>query len=53
MTTATLDYLLRIAIAHRETLAHQMIRSGEDNCPAWVEAAAAVKELLTLRQRAA
>ncbi len=53
MTRETLDYLLRLAIAHRETLAHQMIRSGEENCPAWGEAAAAVRELLELRQRAA
>jgi hypothetical protein len=53
MTTATIDYLLRLAIAHREALAHQMIRSGEENCPAWGEASAAVKELLEMRQRAA
>jgi hypothetical protein len=33
MSGATLDYLLRLAIAHSEALAHQMIRSGEENCP--------------------
>lgn len=45
MTPATRDYLLRIAIAHRDALARASM--GDDRMtPAWGEAAAAVKELL-------
>jgi len=52
MTRETLDYLLRLAIADRDALA--LASLGEDRMSEqWVEAAAAVKELLTLRQRAA
>jgi hypothetical protein len=50
MTAPTLDYLLRLATADRDMHARRMIESNEPY-PAWGEAAAAVKELLTLRQR--
>lgn len=50
MTRDTLDYLLRLAMADRDALA--LAALGEDRMPpAWGEAAAAVRELLTLRQR--
>ena len=52
MTPATLDYLLRLAIQDRDEAARRMVESGEP-CPAWGEAAAAVRELLEMRQRAA
>ena len=52
MTPATLDYLLRLAIQHRDEAA--LASLGDDRMsPAWGEAAAAVKELLEMRQRAA
>jgi len=48
MTRETLDYLLRLAIAHRDALA--LASLGEDRMsPAWGEAAAAVRELLDMR----
>ena len=47
MTRATLDYLLRNAIGHRDALALAMLGSDQPS-PAWGEAAAAVKELLAL-----
>ena len=47
MTPATLDYLLRLAIQHRDEAAQWMIESGEPS-PAWGEAAAAVNELLDM-----
>ena len=53
MTRATLDYLLRLAMADRDKLAEYLIWRGESHSPAWGEAAAAVKELLEMRQRAA
>jgi hypothetical protein len=47
MTTATIDYLLRLALADRDKLA--LASLGDDRMsPAWGEAAAAVKELLAL-----
>jgi hypothetical protein len=49
MTPATLDYLLRIAIAHRDALALASL-GGDRMSPAWGEAAAAVKELLNMKQ---
>jgi len=50
MTPATLSYLLRLAIADRDKLA--LAALGDDRMsPDWGEAAAAVRELLTLRQR--
>ena len=52
MTRATIDYLLRNAIGHRDALALEMLNSDTPS-PAWGEAAAAVKELLEMRQRAA
>jgi hypothetical protein len=52
MTRATLDYLLRLAIEHRDEAARGMIESGESS-PDWGEAAAAVRELLEYRQLAA
>jgi len=52
MTPATLDYLLRLAMADRDKHARNMVESGTPS-PAWGEAAAAVKELLEMRQRAA
>lgn len=51
MTNSTLEYLLRLALADRDQHARHMIESGEPS-PAWGEAAAAVKELLEMRQRA-
>ena len=52
MTPATLDYLLRLALADRDALA--LASLGEDRMPsAWGEASAAVMELLEMRQRAA
>ena len=52
MTRETLDYLLHLAIAHRDALA--LASLGDDRMsPAWGEAAAAVREILELRQRAA
>ena len=52
MTPATLDYLLRLALADRDALA--LASLGEYRMSdAWGEAAAAVKELLEMRQRAA
>ena len=48
MTTATLDYLLRLALADRDAKA--LASLGEDRMSeAWGEAAAAVKELLEMR----
>ncbi len=49
MTRATLDYLLRLAIADRDQHARRMIEAGEE-CPdgAYGEASAAVRELLEL-----
>jgi len=52
MTKPTLEYLLRLALADRDQHARHMIESGTPS-PAWGEAAAAVKELLEMRQRAA
>lgn len=52
MTPATLEYLLRLAIQHRDEAARGVIESGMPS-PAWGEAAAAVRELLILRQRSA
>jgi len=50
LTPTTLEYLIRIAMAHRDALA--LASLGDDRMsPAWGEAAAAVRELLTLRQR--
>jgi len=47
MSSATLDYLLRLAIDHRDALA--LAALGEDRMsPAWGEAAAAVRELLNM-----
>jgi hypothetical protein len=53
MTPTALDYLLRLAMADRDALA--LASLGEDRMsPAWGEAAAAaVRELLEYRQRAA
>jgi hypothetical protein len=48
MTHATLDYLLRLAIQHRDEAALEMIESGMPS-PEWGEAAAAVKELLEMK----
>ena len=54
MTTATLDYLLRLALADRDKHARRMIEAGEEGPDeVWGEAAAAVKELLEMSQRAA
>lgn len=47
MTHATRDYLLRLALADRDKLARAMVDGGP--CPAWGEAAAAVKELLEMK----
>jgi ABC-type antimicrobial peptide transport system permease subunit len=50
MSGATLDYLLRLAIAHRDALA--LASLGDDRMsPEWGEAAAAVRELLDMRGR--
>ena len=50
MTPATLDYLLRLALADRDQHARRMIKAGEEGPDeAWGEAAAAVKELLEMR----
>ena len=49
MTTATLEYLLRLAMADRDKLAEYLIWRGESYSPAWGEASAAVKELLEMR----
>ena len=52
MTPATLDYLLRLAMADRDAKA--LASLGEDRMSeAWGEATAAVRELLDMRQRAA
>ena len=52
MTPATLDYLLRLALADRDAKA--LASLGEDRMSeAWGEAAAAVRELLEMSQRAA
>lgn len=51
MNNATQDYLLRLAIDHRDALARAMV--DDQPSPAWGEAAAAVRELLEYRQRAA
>jgi hypothetical protein len=51
MTTPTKDYLLRLAIADRDKLARAMVDGSVS--PAWGEAAAAVRELLEMRQWAA
>ena len=52
MSGETLDYLLRLAMADRD--ARALASLGEDRMsPEWGEAAAAVRELLILRQRAA
>lgn len=48
MTTPTLDYLLRLAIADRDALALKMMESDDRPSPTWGEAAAAVKELLEM-----
>jgi len=48
MSSATLDYLLRLAIEDRDKLAKVMI-SMNMPLPAWGEAAAAVKELLEMK----
>ena len=53
MTPATMDYLLRIAIDDRDKLALEMVQSDTLHSDLWGEAAAAVKELLEYRQRAA
>ena len=53
MTPATLDYLLRLAIEDRDKLAEYLVHRGESHSVEWGEAAAAVKELLEMRQRAA
>ena len=50
MTPATLNYLLRLALADRDQHARRMIKAGEEGPDeAWGEAAAAVKELLEMR----
>lgn len=48
MTPATLDYLVRVAIQDRDESARRMVESGVP-CPAWGEAAAAVRELLDMK----
>ncbi len=48
MSGATIDYLLRLALADRDRHARHMIESGTPS-PAWGEAAAAVKELLEMK----
>ena len=48
MTRATIDYLLRNAIGHRDALALSMLGSDEPS-PAWGEAALVVKELLEIK----
>lgn len=53
MTPATLDYLLRLAIEERDKLAREMVQLDTFHSDLWGEAAAAVKELLEMRQRAA
>jgi hypothetical protein len=55
MTKPTLEYLLRLAIADRDKHAAALIGNGDTfgHGAAWGEAAAAVKELLEMRQRAA
>lgn len=53
MTQQTINYLLRLAIADRDQHAQRMIEAGEENCPAWGEASAAVKELLDLQTNTA
>lgn len=52
MTPATLDYLLRLAMADRDKLAREMVESDTYHSDLWGEAAA-VRELLEYRQRAA
>lgn len=52
MTPATMDYLTRLAIQHRDEAARGMVESGMPS-PDWGEAAVAVRELLEMRQRAA
>ncbi len=53
MTRTTLDYLLRLALREKENAALSLLVTHEGTSKAYGEAAAAVKELLTLRQRAA
>lgn len=49
MTPATLDYLLRLALADRDKLAREMVQSDTLHSDLWGEAAAAVKELLEMK----
>jgi hypothetical protein len=53
MTAPTLDYLLALAMREREKHAWRMIETGAEQSQEWGEAEMVVKELLTLRQRAA
>lgn len=49
MTRATRDYLLFLALRERDQRAARLIDTGEEYSPEWGQAAAAVRELLEVK----